>query len=263
MVMAISGSIKNQLNKLNLVAGMSHILGASIILGWAKDGAHWPVTTSYLEFNPVTSSLQPASHQIGNINLAFLVALFFIISASFHFAVRVIWNQKYYQDLSNGINRFRWLEYSISASVMMVAISVLSGIYDLSSLIMIFALTAIMNLMGLVMELWNNDRAELKKPVKWLSYCIGCLSGIVPWVVFVIYVASSSSYGGGQIPTFVYWIYVSIFLFFNSFAFNMYLQYKKVGKWSKYLYGEKVYIILSLVAKTVLAWQVFAGTLRP
>lgn len=40
----------------------------------------------------------------------------------------------------------------------------------------------------------------------------------------------------------------------------MALQYKKVGPC--YLYGEFVYIILSLVAKTLLAWQVFAGTLR-
>ncbi|PIZ46567.1 hypothetical protein COY32_03065, partial [candidate division WWE3 bacterium CG_4_10_14_0_2_um_filter_41_14] len=66
-----------------------------------------------------------------------------------------------------------------------------------------------------------------------------------------------------NIPTFVYWIYVSIFLFFNSFAVNMILQYKKIGKWSDYLYGEKAYIVLSLVAKSLLAWQVFAGTLRP
>jgi len=43
----------------------------------------------------------------------------------------------------------------------------------------------------------------------------------------------------------------------------MFLQYKKIGKWKDYLYGEKVYIILSLVAKSALAWQVFAGTLRP
>jgi hypothetical protein len=43
----------------------------------------------------------------------------------------------------------------------------------------------------------------------------------------------------------------------------MILQYKKVGPWRDYLYGERFYVILSLVAKTALAWQVFAGTLRP
>jgi len=43
----------------------------------------------------------------------------------------------------------------------------------------------------------------------------------------------------------------------------MVLQYKKVGKWADYLYGERAYILLSLSAKTALAWQVFGGTLRP
>jgi hypothetical protein len=42
-----------------------------------------------------------------------------------------------------------------------------------------------------------------------------------------------------------------------------YWQYKQKGKWSDYLYGERAYIILSLVAKSALAWQIFSGTLIP
>jgi hypothetical protein len=45
------------------------------------------------------------------------------------------------------------------------------------------------------------------------------------------------------------------------FAINMVLQYKKVGRWKDYLFGEAMYILLSLVAKSALAWQVFGGTL--
>ncbi len=142
---------------------------------------------------------------------------------------------------------------------MMVAIAMLSGVYDLSSLLMIFALTGIMNLMGLMMEVHN----QTTKKTSWLSFIIGVKAGIVPWVVFVIYVLGARVYGAGRIPTFVYWIYLSMFLFFSSFAVNMYLQYKKIGKWSDYLYGERVYMVLSLVAKSLLAWQVFFGSLRP
>jgi hypothetical protein len=81
--------------------------------------------------------------------------------------------------------------------------------------------------------------------------------------VIGIYFWAGNTYGVGEIPTFVYYIYASIFLFFNSFAINMILQYKKIGNWQDYLYGERVYIILSLLAKSALAWQVFAGTLKP
>ena len=141
----------------------------------------------------------------------------------------------------------------------MVAIALLVGIYDFGSLLMLFFLTSGMNLMGLVMEVHN----QTTKKTNWLSYWIGTLLGLVPWVVVAMYFWASNTYGGGQVPTFVYWIYGSIFIFFMSFAVNMYLQYNKIGKWADYLYGERVYVILSLVAKSLLAWQVFGGMLRP
>jgi hypothetical protein len=59
----------------------------------------------------------------------------------------------------------------------------------------------------------------------------------------------------------VYGIFFSLFVFFNCFAINQLLQYKKVGKWSNYLVGERTYVTLSLIAKSLLAWQIFASTL--
>ena len=67
--------------------------------------------------------------------------------------------------------------------------------------------------------------------------------------------------GGSGVPTFVYGIFVSLFLFFNCFALNQWLQYRGRGRWADYLFGERVYIWLSISAKSVLAWQVFANTL--
>jgi len=64
------------------------------------------------------------------------------------------------------------------------------------------------------------------------------------------------------VPTFVYLIFVIYLVLFMSFAVNMVLQYKGVGRWRDYLYGERAYIILSFVAKTLLVWLVFAGLFR-
>jgi hypothetical protein len=65
-----------------------------------------------------------------------------------------------------------------------------------------------------------------------------------------------------SVPTFIYYILASLAFFFLLFPLNMFLQYKKVGRRKDYLYGEYLYVILSIVEKTALAWQVFAGTLR-
>lgn len=243
--------------RLNWFAALLHGVSALVVIVLSKNVTE-TLTTGYLKFDPVKEELFPATANLFELSLPWLVACFFILSALAHLSVVTWYKKRYVAELSDGINRARWIEYSLSASVMMVAISLLVGIYDLGTLLGIFFLTAIMNLCGLVMEVHN----QTTKKTNWLSYWIGCLAGIVPWAIVGLYLWSGAEYGTAA-PTFVYWIFVSIFLFFNSFALNMVFQYKKVGKWKEYLYGERAYIILSLVAKSALAWQVFAGTLRP
>ena len=245
------------LRKFNFIMAGLHAAQAVAILALSK-GFSLPISGSYLSFNETTQQLNPASTQLFSVSLPLLIASFLFISAIAHLVIATVYNKKYSQNLLKGINKARWIEYSISASIMMVAIALLVGMYDFVSLAMVFALVAIMNLLGLVMEVHNQTTSK----TNWLSYWIGCLAGIVPWLAVVFYFALSSNKGSGA-PTFVYWIFVSIFIFFNCFALNMVLQYKKIGPWKNYLYGERVYIILSLVAKSLLAWQVFAGTLRP
>lgn len=217
-----------------------------------------PISGGYLKFDQASQSLQPVTKVLFDLSLPMLIAIFFFLSAAAHFIIATVYNKQYNQQLSRGMNIARWVEYSISASIMMVAISLLVGIYDAMSLVMIFALTTIMNLLGLVMEVHN----QTTKRTNWLSFILGSFSGIIPWIVVAFYMWLGAD-NGSSAPTFVYWIFVSIFLFFNCFAINMVLQYKKIGKWKDYFYGERAYIILSLVAKSLLAWQVFAGTLRP
>lgn len=244
----------------NLVMGFFHLIQGIVVLVISDpEKGIVPITVNFLKFDGALQKLLPATEQITEVNIAWFVAIFFFMSAFAHFFISTVYRQRYERNLMLGINKVRWYEYALSASVMMIAISFLTGIYDLASLVMIFVLDALMNLLGLAMEVHNSGKSKLN----WLTFVLGCIAGIVPWVVFGIYVYAATEFGGGNIPDFVYWIYVSIFVFFNTFAINMFLQYKKIGPWKDYLYGEKMYIVLSLVAKTLLAWQVFGGTLRP
>lgn len=248
--------------RLNKIALVLHLASGSLMLILVAAlgvDASYNITVNYLSFNEVTQTLEPATRVLWTINFAWLVASFMFMSAIAHAIILTVYKKKYVEDLKLGINKARWIEYSISASTMMVAIALLSGMQDLASLVMIFGLVAGMNLMGLVMEVVNAD----KKEVSWLSFIIGCGAGVVPWIAFGIYVWAANAYSVNGVPGFVYGIYASIFVFFNCFAINMYLQYKKIGPWKDYLYGEKVYIILSLVAKSALAWQVYAGVFQP
>lgn len=261
----MAGKITSKgLIRFNLImAGLHAVQAAAVWLLSDPGRGVWGITVNNLTLGAGSTEeklvLESATHTIFSVNLAYLIVTFFLLSAAAHLFVATTYRKRYEVNLKLGMNKVRWIEYALSASTMMVAIALLSGIYDLGSLIMIFGLTAIMNLMGLIMELYNQGRER----VSWLAYNVGSLAGIIPWIVIGIYFWAGNAYGSGEIPTFVYYIYCSIFLFFNCFAVNMILQYKKIGKWRDYLYGERVYILLSLLAKSALAWQVFAGTLRP
>ena len=153
-------------------------------------------------------------------------------------------------------NYARWIEYSISSSVMMVLIAMLPGITDVVALIGIFSVNAAMILFGLLMEHYEDPGNP-----NWITFIFGSLAGLIPWLAIGIYLWSPTTESSP--PTFVYGIFFSIFIFFNSFAINMILQYKRIGPWRNYLFGESVYIFLSLASKSALVWQVFAGTLVP
>ena len=244
------------LRKFNFVMAVFHGLQAIAIIVLSKSFS-LPISGNYLSFNEQTKALEPAVTNLFTISLPVLIAVFLFLSSAAHLCIATVYNKRYNADLKKGMNRVRWFEYSLSASIMILAISLLVGIYDLVSLVAMFSLVAIMNLLGLVMEVHN----QTTKKTNWLSYWIGCLAGLVPWLAIAFYFWLSAD-NGSSAPTFVYWIFISIFVFFNCFAINMVLQYKKIGPWKDYLFGERAYIILSLVAKSLLAWQVFAGTLR-
>ena len=247
-----------RLRRFNAIMGLVHLVQGILMFLLSTDFA-LPVSASFLVFERSVNKLVPSLETLFDLRIGPLVAAFLFISAIAHFLIASPGIYDWYaRNLKRGINYARWIEYSLSASVMIVVIAMLVGIYDIVSLILIFALNATMILFGLMMELHN----QTTERTNWTSYWCGAIAGIVPWIAIAIYLIGAGNEEGGP-PSFVYWIFVSIFLFFNVFAVNMALQYKKVGRWRDYLYGERVYIILSLTAKSALAWQVFAGTLRP
>lgn len=211
-----------------------------------------PVTASYLEGPPGTPAAEPTT--LFDLSVAWGVALFLFLSAAFHWVIAAPgFYDRYVAGLSRRRNYFRWVEYSLSSSLMIVLIAMLTGILDASALIALFGVNASMIFFGAVQEKYEEPGGSL------LPFWLGSIAGAVPWIAIAVYLFSPGSTAAP--PGFVYAIFFSLFVFFNVFALNMWLQYKRIGRWGDYLFGERTYIVLSLVAKSLLAWQVFGGTL--
>lgn len=236
----------------NLAMGTFHLLQGIVILAMSNDFS-LPVTALFLEGPPGTPP--PAIETLFSIRIGWAVAAFVFLSAAAHYIISAPRMFGWYRaNLFKSRNYARWVEYAVSSSLMMVIIAMLPGVSDIAALLGIFFVNAAMILFGLVMEHYE----EPGNP-SWLSYWFGVLMGAIPWLAVGIYLWSPST--DASPPGFVYVIFFSIFVFFNSFALNMVLQYKRIGPWRDYLFGESVYVMLSLISKSALAWQIFAGTL--
>jgi hypothetical protein len=254
--MTVDPSLERRLNRLriwNLVVGL--ILAAqAALVAVLTNNFSLPVTAGFITGPPGSD---PELHHLFSIPTGWGVFTFLAISA---IALLLIASPLvfpwYKRNLLKNRNYGRWIEYFFSSSIMIVLIAQITGISDIAALIAIFGLNAGMILFGALQEKYENPG----KP-SWLPFWFGSFAGAIPWLAIAIYVWAPGL--DLSPPGFVYGIIASLFVFFNCFAINMVLQYKKVGPWRDYLFGEKVYILLSLTAKALLAWQVFFPVLMP
>ena len=246
------------LRRFNLVMGFLH-LAQGIFMIAISNATTFPVYTNFLRFDTTKLALIPDPKLVYNLRFGPAVAVFLLLSAVAHLALATFGYKWYVAKLKSGMNPARFYEYALSSSLMIVLIGMLVGVWDLGALILMFGINATMNLFGIMMEYHNQYTSK----INWTSFIYGCIAGIVPWIVIIVYFVGSISSSEAKPPSFVYAIIPTIFVFFNIFAINMLLQYKQVGPWKNYLFGERVYIVLSLLAKTALAWMIWVGTLAP
>lgn len=242
-----------RLRLLNLIFGAAHLVQAVLFVVLSTD-LTLDVSSTYASAQPGQPVTGDRLGIVFSYRLGYAVAGFSALSALFHFIIASPWGwPRYLRELAAHRNLFRWVEYSLSASLMIVLIAGITGVSDIVALLALFGVNASMILFGWLMETTN----EPGRSVDWTPFTFGSIAGAVPWIGIAIYLFGA----GDSVPNFVYGIFVSIFVFFNCFALNQWLQYRRTGRWHDYLFGERVYVWLSLSAKSALAWQIFANVL--
>lgn len=203
----------------------------------------------------------------GELSFASLTSGFAFLSSAAHIVVLLCFTT-YIADLRKGLNVFRWYEYALSSSLMIVLIAMLFGNWDQISLFQMGAVNACMCLFGLLHERMNAGKPASE--VNWEPFIFGCFAGAAPWAAIFSYLGASADVS--RVPTFVWAILGAYLFFFNTFPINMWLQYRQTGWWSDkywgfqnggYYFGERMYQVQSLVSKSLLLWLVYGGANQP
>lgn len=156
---------------------------------------------------------------------------------------------------------FRWLEYSLTSTLMILVISQVSGITDLYALVAIGVCNTGMILFGSA-----GDKVE-HAAGKWRAFWFGCIVGLLAWaIIFSQTILLGVRAGPAAIP-FVLAISITMFTLFWSFSVAEFMYIKSFS--DKNLLRaeiarertEFIYQLLSATAKTTLGALVGAASL--
>jgi hypothetical protein len=234
----------------NLGLAALHLVQAIAIL--VMTGSFKIIITSTVPEGP-PGTRTPAAAEVFKLPIGITIFAFLLLAAIDHFVTATVARGAYDRDLSRGINRFRWIEYSVSATLMILLISMYGGTTNIDALLAIVGCNVAMILFGWLQEVMNPPG---RSTTTMLPFWFGVVAGLAPWLAIAYNIIGSKT-----VPGFVYGIVITEAILFFSFALNQWLQYRRVGKWADYAYGEKTYLVLSLIAKSLLAWQIFGGSL--
>ncbi len=238
------------LRRWNLGLTVLHAVQAALILVLSGDFVIEVVST-FPEGPPGTRV--PAAERLFDVRIGAAIALFLGLAAIDHLVTATVARRTYDADLRRGINRFRWVEYSVSATIMVLLIGFYSGITNITAVIAVAGANVAMILFGWLQERMNPPG---RTTTTMLPFWFGTLAGVAPWIAIAVQILGSET-----VPGFVYGIVIVQFVLFFSFGLNQWLQYRGIGRWSDYVYGEKAYLVLSLAAKSLLAWQIYFPSL--
>lgn len=232
---------------LHKIAAVGHLIQASY--------------TAYISASSDNEIILPVKFKntlLWEYKLSPLIASFAGLSAVNHIFTAL--NPEQYKiHILHGNNPWRWTEYSLSATLMMIVIAQLSAVYDLDALVVISILTPLLMYIGHLTEQYTDPK--LAK----ILFVIGCVILLSIWIFpassFIDAIQSSTR----NPPNVVYVIVVLMFILFSSFGVVNFLHINNRDNaqsiFSNFMTIETLYIILSLVSKSLLTNLTISGAI--
>jgi len=258
----------------NAAAAAAHFLAWVIMAVWygtEPTFQRFSVATSMVgqKFNTTTFETEDFRIDAGSVNIPTLVAGFEFVTFAFH-VVEALWAEEVLKMIRAGAQWLRWTEYSISASLMMLAIGLTSRVTSVGDLTTIFVLTAATMFLGGASEsaLRRSLRVEavLYAALSFATFFAAWLPILVTFFATITHVTDAN---GDPIPAFVWVIVIMLLVFMLQFAAVH--VWKMAAMWGDdplthlRLHGlryERAYVLLSFAAKFGLAWAVFGAAFQ-
>ena len=257
----VSGLNLERLRKLNIWLTVAFFLQAIavVVIGGSKSA---PISSQYLALDQLSSQstghqvLAVATRHLFDMHFTVAAAIFLVVFGFTTLAMATFCRNRYEEQLQRNSNSPRWLAFAFAGAFIVAALGLEGGISDLGGILAIFALTLVGIGLLPAVEKMRKEGVSVVVSKSVLVAALGLIA--IPWLIFILDILSALMWNG-HIPGNVYFMFLVTFLLFGCWLLAMRFHARQRGKWSDVIYSEKMYMLLSFLIGSILAWQMFAG----
>lgn len=232
------------------IVGTLHLAQAATVATLLKTGDNglepvWPIQQIGWE----GEVLKTTRYALGG-----LVPVFPAMSAMNHYAMAFI-PGLLDDTIKNEVAPIRWSEYAISANFQLWIIAQLAGITNLTTLVSILVQNVVLQYLGLYIEQRFKEKAP--KSEIWFLMTLAWALHVSIWIPIIttFYLVIENS--DVKPPSIVYSIIWVMFGLFTTFGIVQVCHV--LGLFSSYEAVDFSYVMLSLIAKSLLTWMTWGG----
>lgn len=252
------------LKKINLTLSGLYLIQIVLLVIFPNNS--WvSITTNYLAYDSLLSSGEKIVHSAGtsrlfDLNLLWVLVFVLGVSCILHLLFATKFKNKYESSLKSGGSNsiFNWITYGFFSSLTILIMALLSGVFDISSLVLILSVSIFASVSSALYYLRLNTDKHLAKT----SFLISIKATILPWLIILVYIIGTFVFGGNSISAWIYLVYLTVILTQVALGYVYNQMNEKIGKWRDVLYSEKIYLGIIFISQTLVIWQIFLGSLR-
>lgn len=238
---------KKRLYNFNLFAFVANIIFAVVsVVFLSKDTAD--ITTAYATKNELASTagsaLGPAYKTLATVEIRYLLAGIFVISAILSLLLATKLRKNYETGVADSNTLVRWAFTGISLGLILEFITLVGGIGDIVTLIMAGGLIFTTCVLA-----WMSQRDNKGAKKNYAAFGLSLFTGLIAWFPLVGSIKGTLLHGNANFSWYVYVLALVVLLGFISIARNQYSQAKNGVSVKGYLQLEGTYLSTDFLIK--------------
>lgn len=238
---------KQRLYNFNLFAAVANLIFAALsVVFVSKQTAD--ITMAYATKNELANSsgnvLGPAYKTLATVEIRYLLAAIFVISAILSLLLATRLRKKYEAGVSDSNSMIRWVFTGISLGLTLEFVTLLGGIGDLLTLKLAGGLVFITCVLA-----WLNERDNKGSKGRYAAFALSLFAGIIAWLPLAGSLKGTYLYGNVNFGWYVYAAAALTLVGFISIARNQYKHAKKGISAKGYLQLEGTYLSTDFIIK--------------